>query len=235
MGHDQHGVGEALRLLDVVRRHQDRRPLRAEPVDQRPELLAHLRVEADGRLVHQHEPRPVHERAGDQQAAPHAAGELVDLRGAAVDELGQAQRALDRLAPVGVCDPVEVREDEQVLLHGQRHVEVVELRHDPALDAGLLRLVREAEPEHVQVALVRDRLGREKPHRRGLARSVRAQQADARAQRHVQVEVVDRGNRAVALHDAAQPDRRLAHVFSEAGPQIDTAGFSGAGRNSRPP
>ena len=93
-------------LLDVVRRHQDRRALGAQRVDQRPELLAHLRVEADGRLVEQHEPRPVHERARDQQAPPHAAGELVDARVAPVDELRHLERPLDRRVPLRArrCD-----------------------------------------------------------------------------------------------------------------------------------
>ena len=73
-----HGVGEALRLLDVVRGHEDRRALGAQRVDERPELLPHLRVEADGRLVEQDEPGPVDERPRDQQAPAHAARELVD-------------------------------------------------------------------------------------------------------------------------------------------------------------
>ena len=99
--HDHHGVGEALGLLDVVRRHEDRRALGAQRVDQRPQLLPDLRVEADGRLVEQHEPRPVHQRARDQQAAAHAAGELVDARVAPVDEVRHLERALDRVAPLG--------------------------------------------------------------------------------------------------------------------------------------
>ena len=119
-GHDRHRVGEALGLLDVVRRHQDRRALAAQAVDQRPQLLAHLRVEADGRLVEQHEPRAVHERAGDQQPPAHAARELVDPRVAAVAQVGDLERALDRRPALGARDPVEVREDEQVLLDGQR-------------------------------------------------------------------------------------------------------------------
>ena len=94
--HDRHGVGEPLGLLDVVRRHQDRGALAAQRVDQRPQLLADLRVEADGRLVEQHQPRPVHERAGDQQPPAHAARELVDARVAAVGEVGHLERALDR-------------------------------------------------------------------------------------------------------------------------------------------
>ena len=62
-------VGEALGLLDVVRRHQDRGALAAQRVDQRPQLLADLRVQADGRLVEQHQPRAVHERRGRSAAA----------------------------------------------------------------------------------------------------------------------------------------------------------------------
>ncbi len=75
---------------------------------------------------------PVDERARDQQPPPHAARELVDARVAPVDELRHLERALDRVVPLGAADAVEVGEDEQVLLHGQRHVEVVELRHDAA-------------------------------------------------------------------------------------------------------
>ena len=92
-------VGEALGLLDVVRRHQDRRALAAQPVDQRPQLLADLRVQADGRLVEQHEPRPVHERRARSAAAgacrrracrPSCRARSVEVR--------DLQRALDRRA-----------------------------------------------------------------------------------------------------------------------------------------
>ena len=205
--HDRHAVGEPLGLLDVVGRHQDRRALGAQPVDQRPQLLAHLRVEADGRLVEQHEPRPVHERAGDQQPAAHAAGELVDARVTAVGEVRDLERALDRILALAPAEPVEEREHEQVLLDGQRDVEVVELRHDAALRARLLGLAGQLVAEHGELALVGDRLRGEHPHRRRLARAVRAEQADARALGHVEVEPVDGGDRSVALDDAAQSDR----------------------------
>ncbi len=71
--HDGDVVGEPLGLFDVVRRHQHRLALRAQSVDQRPQLLAHLRVEADGRLVEQHQLRVVDEPACDEQPALHAA------------------------------------------------------------------------------------------------------------------------------------------------------------------
>ena len=143
------------------------------------------------------------------------------------------ERPLDRLGPVGAADPVEVGEDEQVLLDGQRRVEVVELRDDAALGAGRLRLARQPEAQHLDLALVGDRLRREEPHRRRLPGAVRAEQADAGADRDVEVQVVDRGDRPVALHDAAQADGELvAHAFSmpAAGLLVETTGvFSGLG------
>src|SRR5439155_11349684 len=105
------------------------------------------RVEADRRRDEEDAPRPVDERSGDEEPPPHPAGELVDARVAPVDEVGHLERALDRRAPLTARYPVQVREDEQVLLDGERHVEVVELRRDPALRPGRLRLLRQPEPE----------------------------------------------------------------------------------------
>ncbi len=189
--HDRHGVREALRLLDVVRGHQDRGPLAAQVVDQRPQLLAHLRVQADGRLVEQDQPRAVHERAGDEQAPAHPARQLVHARLAPVAQVGEVERPLDRGRPLVAADPIEVREDEQVLLGGQRDVEVVELRHDAALCARGLRVVGEHVAEDLELALVGDRLRGEHLHRRRLAGAVGPEQADARPLGDVEVEPVD--------------------------------------------
>ena len=117
-------------------------------------------------------------------------------------------------------DPVEVREDEQVLLDGQRRVEVVELRRDPALRAGDLGLLGKPEAEHLELAFVRDRLRGEQAHGRRLARPVRPEQADAGALGHVEVEPVDGGDRPVALDDASEADgEALAHPVSLPGRQ----------------
>ena len=193
-------------------------PSRAQRVDQRPQLLAHLRVEADGRLVEQHEPRPVHERAGDQQPPPHAAGELVDPRVAAVDEVRDLERALDRRRALGRGDAVEVREDEQVLLDGQRRRRGCRAGARRRICArACFDSLGQPEAEHLELALVGDRLRREQPHRRRLAGAVRPEQADARALGHLEVEAVDGGDRAVALDDAAQPDReRPIHPAGDA-------------------
>jgi hypothetical protein len=103
-----------------------------------------------------------------------------------------------------------VREDEQVLLDGERHVQVVELRRDAELRSGLLRLLRQLEPEHLDLALVGDRLARQRAHRRRLAGPVRPEQADARRHGDVEVEPGDRGDLVVALDDPTQADGQLA-------------------------
>ena len=199
-------VGEALGLLDVVGRHQDRRAARAQVVDQRPELGADLRVEADRRLVEQDQLRLVDEAAGEQEAPAHAAGELVDGVVAAVVQPREVERAVD--GGGDVRDPVEAREDREVVLDRDVDVEVVELRHDAHLGPGLLRLAGQLVAEHAELALVGDRLAGQQPHRRRLAGAVRAEQAEADALGHVEVEPVDGRDRAEALDDTAELDRR---------------------------
>jgi hypothetical protein len=207
MRHDRDRVAEPLGLLDVVRRHEDRDAFRPERRDERPDLLPHLRVEADGRLVQEHQPRTVDEPAGDQEPSAHAAGELVHPGVPSLDQVRHRERALDRRAPLGAADPVEVREHDQVLLDRERRVEVVELRDDAALGARLLRLARQAVAEHLDLPLIGDRLGGQHLHRGRLAGAVRPEQADARPLRDVEIQSVDGRDGAVALHDPAHAER----------------------------
>ena len=204
--HHRDLVGEPLGLLDVVGRHQDRRPPRFQRADQRPQLGPDLRVEADGRLVEQDQPRLVDEAAGQQQPPPHPAGELVDRVAAAVAQAGEVERPVDRGADV--LDPVEAGEDREVVLDGDVDVEVVELGDDAHLRARRLRFAGQLVAEHPQLALVGDRLAGQQPHRRRLAGAVGPEQAEADALRHLEVEPVDGGDRAEALDDPAELDRR---------------------------
>jgi hypothetical protein len=67
--------------------------------------------------------------------------------------------------------------------------------------------------EHLELALVGDRLAGEHLHRRRLAGAVGAEQADARPHREIEVEPVDRSDLAEALDDAPQPDGQFGHVL----------------------
>ena len=221
--HHRDLVGEALGLLDVVGRHQDRRAAGFELADQGPELGADLRVEPDGRLVEQDQLRLVDEAAGEQQAAAHPAGELVDGVAAAVAQAGQVEAAVDRGADV--LDPVEAGVDGEVVLDGDVDVEVVELGDDAHLGPGRLRVAGQLVAQHPQLAGVGDRLPGQQPHRRRLAGAVGPEQAEADALRHVEVEPVDRRDRAEALDDAAEFDcRHGADAFMPAGSAAPVSG-----------
>ena len=105
------------------------------------------------------------------------------------------------------ADPVEVREDEQVLLDGQRRVEVVELRRDAELGARLLRLAREAgsrapraRPRRRSTAPVRRRIVVDLPAPFGPSRPTQVPSGTSRSRPSTAVIV------AVALDDAAQAD-----------------------------
>ena len=119
---------------------------------------------------------------------PDSSSTRVSRRSAQVRDL---ERALDRRRALVPAEPVEPREHAQVLLDGERRVEVVELGDDAALGPRLLRLAGQPVAEHLELALVGDRLRRQHLHGRRLAGAVRAQEADAGARRHVQVEPVD--------------------------------------------
>ncbi len=154
----------------------------------------------------------MHQRAGDQQPPAHAAGQLVDLGVAALAQVGDLQGALDGVAALGAGDAVEVREDLEVLSHRERRVEVVELRDHAALGAGLLALAGQPVPEHGDLALVGDRLGGEHAHRGGLARAVGAEQADAGAEGHVEVQAGHGRDVPEALDDAPELYRKVHKV-----------------------
>ena len=153
-------------------------------------------IEADRRLVEQDQPRFVDEAAGEQQAAAHPAGELVDGVAAAVAQAGEVERPVDRGADVGHA--VEAGEDREVVFDGDVDVEVVELRDDAHLGPGGLGVAGQLVAERAQFAGVGQRLPGQQPHRRRLAGAVGAEQAEADALGHVEVEPVDGRDRAEA-------------------------------------
>jgi hypothetical protein len=191
-GHDRDRIGQALRLLDVVRGHEHGEALVAQVVDERPELLADLRIEPDGRLVQQRDAGLVDEAAGDEQAPAHPARQRVQRHVRAIGEAGAFQRQLHRGAPVLAAHAVQRREHREVLARRELDVEAVELRDHADLRPDLLRLPRELEAEDVQPARVGERLRGQQAHRRGLPRAVGSQEPHARPALNIQVEAVDR-------------------------------------------
>ena len=150
--------------------------------------------------------RLVQQPAGQQQAPPHPARELVDLVVAPGLQPRQVEPALDR-GP-DVLDAVQAGEHGEVVLDGHVDVEVVELRHDAHLGARGLGLARQLVAEHAQLARVRDCLAGEQPHGRRLSGAVGAEQAEADAARHLEVQAVHGGDLAEPLDNSLQFDGR---------------------------
>ena len=140
--HDRHGVGEPLGLLDVVRRHQDRAPsLRSRSISahsswrtcgSRPTVGSSSRISRGWCTS----PRAISSR---RRMPPQSLSTFVSRR--SVRLAISSARSTAALA-LGARHAVEVREDEQVLLDGERDVEVVELGHDAAQRARRLGLAR---------------------------------------------------------------------------------------------
>ena len=121
-------------------------PCVVQAADVAPQLQAQLEVDAGGRLVEDHQARLVHERAGEQQPAAHAARELrrahARLR-AQVEDVHHLARAAARL---GARHPVVAAVVEQRLLDVEEAVEVdVLLGEADACAARRRRVVRLAE------------------------------------------------------------------------------------------
>ena len=64
-------VAHLLRLFEIVRRQQNRRPVLIQMADIRPKLLAQRDIDASGRLIKDKDGRRMDERFGDQKPAAH--------------------------------------------------------------------------------------------------------------------------------------------------------------------
>ena len=93
---DREPIGELVRLLQVVRRQQDRLAERAQAADRLPGLPARGRIEAGRRLVEEDELGIADEREREVEPAQLAAGERPDARVALLlepDELEDLARS----------------------------------------------------------------------------------------------------------------------------------------------
>ena len=136
---DRDLVGEAIRLVEVLGREQDRGPAADAILDHLPEGEPAAWIEAGGRLVEEDHRRAGDERRGEVEPAAHAAGVGLDqpIGGLGeVEALEQLERALLRL---GAREVVEAPDHGQVLLAGQVLVDRRVLAREADLGAELRR------------------------------------------------------------------------------------------------
>ena len=148
----------------------------AQRAQARDEVAHRPLVEAGERLVQQHEPRLVQQRALEGQTLPHAAGENADPVGGAVRESRLRERRLDPVRRSGVA--VQAGEEIQVLTGRQFRVDL-EIVREIAETAPERRtqLARRALTIENPSARRRDQCG-EHPEQRRLAGAVRAEKPD---------------------------------------------------------
>src|ERR671935_790555 len=191
---DRDAVAEPLRLVEVVRRHEDRhlgaRPQSGDHVEQ---LGSDPRVESHRRLVEEQHTRVGDESARDLESAPLAAAERGD---GTFDEIGQAE---DRDEFVDVCafvDAPQAGVELEVAATRQRAVDDRVLEDDAADGAGLPRLRGDVETGQLRRAAGRcDRRG-EHPDGGRLAGAVRAEQPEDLAGRDVEIDALHGGDSA---------------------------------------
>jgi hypothetical protein len=145
-----------------------------ERVDLVPELAPRLRIDARGRLIEQEKLR-VRQRAGPKRkpllpAARELAGKL---RVAALESEPLDHRAR-RSRRIG--DPVDARDEFQVLAYGEILVEAEALRHVAHVALDLVRLGADVVTEAGAVAFVGGEQPAQHPDGRGLARSIEAEE-----------------------------------------------------------
>ena len=118
--------------------------------------------------------------------------------------------AVGALAPWHVVEPGEPLD---VLAARQRRLDRKLLRHIADVVANIHRLPTAAQPEDEHLTGLHGRECRQHPHDRGLARTVRAEKAHRLPRRHLQREVVHRGEVAIpvcqmpAVHGEGQQTR----------------------------
>jgi hypothetical protein len=189
-----------------LRGEQHRGAVGHELVDDVPQVGAAGGVEAGGRLVQEQHWRAMHQGGGEVEAPPHAAG--VGLRRAVggvgepepVEQFGGPPR---HLAPAEVGEPAD---EAQVLAPGQVLVDGRVLAGEADGGAGRLRMGRDVDAEHLGRAVVGVEDRGQDAHGGGLARTVRAEQPEHGAGRHVEVDAAERVDVAEALGEAADPD-----------------------------
>ena len=208
-------VGEPVRLVQVLGGEQHGGARRDAVLDGLPQAQAAARVEPGGRLVQEQHLRLRHQRSGEVEPAPHAAGVRAHDP-AAPPRAGRTGRAGPRRAP-GRAAPevVEAAHHLEVLLAGQVLVDGRVLAGQPDVRAQPGRIPHHVEARDLRRAAVGRQQRREDAHRGRLAGAVGTEQSQHRARGRAQVDAAQRLDVAVRLAQAVGLDcGGLGQVFN---------------------
>src|SRR6476659_4050186 len=207
--HQRHPIAQRIGLLHVVSGEQYRHPelvLHAPHLS--PDTIARNGIQTDRRLVENQQRRSVDQRLRQLEAADHAAGVGACQPLGDVKQLHCMQRFVDPIGALGARHVVEPCEQFNVLPTGQCGFDRKLLRHIANVVSDVHGVPTRVEAEDENVAtLDRGQCGQH-AHHSGLTGSVGAEQPDRFAAAHLQAEIVDRGELAVAVRQVPTVDRK---------------------------
>src|SRR5688572_6163403 len=140
---DRHAIAEKLRLLHVVRRHQDGAAIGPELIQQSPQLPSRLRIESGCRFVEKEQVGVTGQGAGQREALLLATGQLADAARPLAFELHDLQQLFHRAAA-----RVKGAKQAQRLLDGQLLGKLCFLKLDAETLTQLRAMLRPSQPEH---------------------------------------------------------------------------------------
>ena len=217
-----------------MRRQEHGHALVGEAPDQHAHVAHAARVEPGRRLVEQQQAGGAQERARDAEALPHAVRVAADLVARAIGQVDRVERLVD-----AVHGAVAVERRGHLEVAPAAHIRVEARRLDEAGDAvqGARPLREGVAPEQLRAAGVGPDEAEQHPQRRRLPGPVRTEVAVDVAGADGEVDVVDRGDAPVALHQAASLDRGGCggHRSPRAAFSAATGGTEPATTNVTPP
>src|SRR6185503_12254519 len=185
---DDDAVGDALRLVEIVRAEKDRAVASAQRNDERAKRACGLGVERGRGLVEQEDGRVMHETARDRDLLFHPARERAE---ADVETVRQAEQLRELLgAARSVGDVVQMAEERQVGAKGHALVERGLVGHHAATAADPARIGAHRDPVDEYVTLARSEDACDDAARGRLAGAVRAEERDDLARLYAERDVV---------------------------------------------
>ncbi len=210
---DRDPVREPLRLLHVLGGEQQRRPSRDELVDDLPQLQPGPRVQTGGGFVQEQHGWLRHERTGEVEPAPHAAGVALDRTVPRLDQVELFEQLTCPLAAAFDAQMIEAADHFEILEAGEVFVDRGVLARGADARTQRACIGDDVESRYGGPALVRHEQGGEHPHRGRLAGAVGPEQRRHRPFRDSQIDSVEGRDRSVPL-DQPLGDYGVGHESS---------------------
>ena len=179
-------------------------------LDELPRLDDLLGIEAGGRLVEDEHLGIVQDGLRESDALPIAFRELSAVAVRHVVDARAAHRFLDAVLPLARRHPLglDARDELQILAHRHLGIERRRFRQIAGAALGLDRLVEHVESGDDRLAFRRRHVAGQNAHGRRLAGAVRAEEAEDFSPLDAEVQIVDRGDAAVAFGEVLNLNQR---------------------------